>query len=274
MQVHLDYVRRSRFRPHITTPVVLWCLMVATRSCNGTHSNMWVPILPPVKRTAPGDVTTLVVPWLPMVATQSCNGTHSNMWVPILSPAEWTAPVTRSTKGSRDTVGALYPGYRGTPVTSQPCNSAQDMSELPPATPEGFQYWVPGRSTVHQISTPRGLHIPQTTPPPIATWWDKSALDKKLCPLVWWLQVVRRCKGQASPATPTLTWENLATKSGPTLWSNVSRNLLKHHPPQRQEHPETNEIATKAPTDLYELTFSSLGPTDHVNLLLNVKVIS
>jgi hypothetical protein len=28
------------------------------------------------------------------------------------------------------------------------------------------------------------------------------------------------------------------------------------------------------PTDLYELTFSSLGSNDHVNLLMDVKVIS
>jgi hypothetical protein len=30
----------------------------------------------------------------------------------------------------------------------------------------------------------------------------------------------------------------------------------------------------EAPTDLYELTISSLGLTSHVNLLLDVKVIS
>jgi hypothetical protein len=30
----------------------------------------------------------------------------------------------------------------------------------------------------------------------------------------------------------------------------------------------------EAPTDLDESTFSSLGPTDHVNLLLDVNVIS
>jgi hypothetical protein len=30
----------------------------------------------------------------------------------------------------------------------------------------------------------------------------------------------------------------------------------------------------EAPTDLYELTFSSLGPTGHVNLLQNIKVAS
>jgi hypothetical protein len=30
----------------------------------------------------------------------------------------------------------------------------------------------------------------------------------------------------------------------------------------------------EATIDLYELTISSLGPTGHVNLLLNVKVIN
>jgi hypothetical protein len=51
-------------------------------------------------------------------------------------------------------------------------------------------------------------------------------------------------------------------------------NILKHRPPQRQEHPGTNENAMEALTDLYEPTVSSLGPTSHVNLLLNVKVTS
>jgi hypothetical protein len=30
----------------------------------------------------------------------------------------------------------------------------------------------------------------------------------------------------------------------------------------------------EAPPDLYELTISSLGPTGHANLLIDVKVIS
>jgi hypothetical protein len=53
-----------------------------------------------------------------------------------------------------------------------------------------------------------------------------------------------------------------------------SKNLLEHHPPRWQEHPGTNENAMEALTNLYVLTFSSLGPTGHVNLLLNVKVAS
>jgi hypothetical protein len=42
----------------------------------------------------------------------------------------------------------------------------------------------------------------------------------------------------------------------------------------RKEHPGDKKKAMKAPTDLYEPTFLSLGPTGHVNLLLYVKVIS
>jgi hypothetical protein len=53
-----------------------------------------------------------------------------------------------------------------------------------------------------------------------------------------------------------------------------SKNLLEHPPPRWQEHPGTNDNAMEAPTDLYELTFSSLGPTGHVNLLQNIKVAS
>jgi hypothetical protein len=53
-----------------------------------------------------------------------------------------------------------------------------------------------------------------------------------------------------------------------------SKNLLEHCPPQRQKHLRTNEKAMEAPTDLNKSTISSLGPTSHVNLLLDVKVIS
>jgi hypothetical protein len=51
-------------------------------------------------------------------------------------------------------------------------------------------------------------------------------------------------------------------------------NLLERHPPWWQEHPRTDENAMKVVTDIDELTFSSLGPTGHLNLLLDVKVIS
>jgi hypothetical protein len=42
----------------------------------------------------------------------------------------------------------------------------------------------------------------------------------------------------------------------------------------RKEHMGGKKKAMEAPTDLYELTFSSLGPTGYVNLFLDVKVIS
>jgi hypothetical protein len=54
---------------------------------------------------------TLVVPWRPMVTTRSCDGTRSSMWVPILPPSKRMASTTRSMKGSGATVGVLYLGY-------------------------------------------------------------------------------------------------------------------------------------------------------------------
>jgi hypothetical protein len=42
----------------------------------------------------------------------------------------------------------------------------------------------------------------------------------------------------------------------------------------RKEHPGGKKKAMEAPTDLYKLAFSSLGSIDHVNLFLDVKVIS
>jgi hypothetical protein len=43
---------------------------------------------------------------------------------------------------------------------------------------------------------------------------------------------------------------------------------------EQKEHMGGKKKAMEAPTDLYELTFSSLGPTGYVNLLMDVKVIS
>jgi hypothetical protein len=48
----------------------------------------------------------------------------------------------------------------------------------------------------------------------------------------------------------------------------------KRTPRREEEESRTDENAIEAPTDLYKLTISSLGPTGHVNLLLDVKVIS
>jgi hypothetical protein len=41
-----------------------------------------------------------------------------------------------------------------------------------------------------------------------------------------------------------------------------------------KEHPGGKKKSMEAIIDLYEPTFSSMGPTGHVNLLLDVKVIS
>jgi hypothetical protein len=53
-----------------------------------------------------------------------------------------------------------------------------------------------------------------------------------------------------------------------------SKNLLEHHLSQRQEDSGTDGNAMEAPTDLYKLTISCLGPIGHVNVLRDVKVIS
>jgi hypothetical protein len=45
-------------------------------------------------------------------------------------------------------------------------------------------------------------------------------------------------------------------------------------PESQKEHLGGKKKAMEAPTDLYESTFSSLGPTGHVNVLLDIKVIS
>jgi hypothetical protein len=41
-----------------------------------------------------------------------------------------------------------------------------------------------------------------------------------------------------------------------------------------KKHLGGKKKAREAPTSLYEPTFSNLSPTGHVNLLMNVKVIS
>jgi hypothetical protein len=45
-------------------------------------------------------------------------------------------------------------------------------------------------------------------------------------------------------------------------------------PRSQEEHPRAQKNAMEAPTNLDELTFSSLGSTGYVNLFLDVKVIS
>jgi hypothetical protein len=45
-------------------------------------------------------------------------------------------------------------------------------------------------------------------------------------------------------------------------------------PKSKEEHPGAQKNDMEAPTDLNEPTFSSMGPTGHVNLFLDVKIIS
>jgi hypothetical protein len=45
-------------------------------------------------------------------------------------------------------------------------------------------------------------------------------------------------------------------------------------PGSQEEHPRAEKIPMEDPSDLYELTFSSLGPTGNVNILLDGKIIS
>jgi hypothetical protein len=54
----------------------------------------------------------------------------------------------------------------------------------------------------------------------------------------------------------------------------TSSTSAPRKPGSRREHPGAQKKAMEAPTDLYELTISSLGPIGHVNLLMDVKVIS
>jgi hypothetical protein len=42
----------------------------------------------------------------------------------------------------------------------------------------------------------------------------------------------------------------------------------------QEEHPRAQKNIMKVPTNLNEPTFSSMGPIGHVNLLLDVKIIS
>jgi hypothetical protein len=141
MQVCPDSGHRSRLQSHIMTPVVPRCPMVTTRSCDSTHSNMWVPILPPTERTP---------------------------------------PATRSTKGSSATVGVLYPGYRGTPVMTQPRNSARDTPELPQPRSEASSTETASTRTLNTATNiqARGLHIPQERRHRSLQWQDNTVPDR------------------------------------------------------------------------------------------------
>jgi hypothetical protein len=78
--------------------------------------------------------------------------------------------------------------------------------------------------------------------------------------------------GRASPQSPT--WEGLAIKYGQLLEAPTPRTFSSVVHLSAKNSLEPMRTLWKSPTDLYEPTFSSLGPTGHVNLLLGVKVIS
>jgi hypothetical protein len=71
---------------------------------------------------------------------------------------------------------------------------------------------------------------------------------------------------------PHLGWLGDQVRTAPHRTD--SKNLLEHCPSQRQELSRIGGNALEAPTDLYKLTISMLGPTGHVNLFLDVKIIS
>jgi hypothetical protein len=52
------------------------------------------------------------------------------------------------------------------------------------------------------------------------------------------------------------------------------KNLLKHHPPHRQEYSGIDEMAMEAPTNPDEPTSSAWGLSGHVNPFVDVYVIS
>jgi hypothetical protein len=53
-----------------------------------------------------------------------------------------------------------------------------------------------------------------------------------------------------------------------------SKNLLEHHPPQRQELPGTDGNTVEAPNRPLRTNLLGQDPTSHINLLIDIKVIS
>jgi hypothetical protein len=101
----------------------------------------------------------------------------------------------------------------------------------------------------------------------------------------------RRCRRQASPSTSTpLPPTNVERLSHQVKQLHEATSLrivlgiihlnvknvweLKRTLRRYEEDFGTNVNVMKAPTDFYESTILILGSTDHVNLLLNIKVIS
>jgi hypothetical protein len=146
---------------------------------------------------------------------------HSLMVVAIPGHVDWvtqagTKPAffgpTRDFLGRAGTKPAS--GHAWASPTARHELGGPTMHEGRPMQPAGAQPSTtqPKRTTYKNLSptdNPNGL-IP--FPPPTIAWQDKTASDRRPYPLVWRLQAVGRCRGQASPSTSIPTWEGLAVK--------------------------------------------------------------
>jgi hypothetical protein len=134
-------------------------------------------------------------------------------------------------------VRVLYPRYRGTPVTPQPCNLARDTPEAPSTRAQGLPVLglqVHRQSKPPQISKPRGLHIP----------WEMCHRP--------------------------LQWQN-KTMSGGT----DSRNLLECCPPQRHgQDSRTDPNTVEASNQPLWIDYLKYGPMGFVNPFRDVEIIS
>jgi hypothetical protein len=140
-------------------------------------------------------------------------------------------------------VRVLYPGYRGTPVIAQPRNLARDTHGLPAAVPGVLQYWdcrYPDDQHSIEYPSPGAPHPP----------------ERRHCPMQRWDKIAPRRTNS----------KKLSGQVKPTPHSTDSKNLLECHPPQCQEQSGAKKNISEALSNFYEPTFSSLGPTGHVNL--------
>jgi hypothetical protein len=133
---------------------------------------------------------------------------------------------------------------------TQPHNLARDRPGLPVATPGG------GASSTG--------HLDGQLPINYLRLEGFISPERRHCPLQ---QRDKTTSGRTD-------YKNLSSQVKLAPHNTNSKNLLECRPPQCQEHSGAKKNSLEALSNLYELTFSSLGPTGHVNFLLNVKVIS
>jgi hypothetical protein len=140
-----------------------------------------------------------------------------------LPPVKRTALATGSMKGPVATILVLYPGYRGTPFTTQPRYSARDTPGLPAATLEGFQYrdcWYPDGQHSIEYPSPGTSHPLKRQHRPLQQW-DKSAPSR-------------------------IDSKNLSGQVKSAPHNTDSKNLLECHPPQREEHSRAKKNCPEA----------------------------